>query len=297
MREREVVVSLVGGLGNQLFQYAAGKAIADQSGARLTFRESLAVGTPTFLAVEDHRAALRTVRRLAVYLPPSASLRHTAVWEARRRLLAVDRGAHLVFQRDAFSPRPHDALGDERLIGLMGYFQHPSWYEPALDSMIDMVDAAVDRELGASGSEVLASLGDYTVVALRRGDYLRNRWELPIEYYERAINGLPRRGGPLLVVSDDELVGEIGRGWFAAHGFTVVDAPDLECGGRSRDLALLRGASQVVMANSTFCWWGTVLGDRRAASAVASRTVIAPSGWIPSLPSSASLLRSVWTLV
>ena len=32
MREREVVVSLVGGLGNQLFQYAAGKAIADQSG-------------------------------------------------------------------------------------------------------------------------------------------------------------------------------------------------------------------------------------------------------------------------
>jgi hypothetical protein len=66
----------------------------------------------------------------------------------------------------------------------------------------------------------------------------------------------------------------------------------------TRDLALLATAEQVVMSNSTFCWWGVVAGQTPGRE----RVVIAPRPWLmgAGLDGKAdedSLLRPEWLTV
>jgi len=295
MSTERVVIALKGGVGNRLFQYAAGLTIAKETGAEVFAYENTDVGFPRFLDVELSRVDRQDLRRLALDVPDQSSLWRGVNWRARLELLRLRRNSANFRQMLAFDSRPISSpLLTSKLLGLDGYFQHPSWYEPALADVIQSLGAVVDREMSSTLHDRLERLGDYTVVSFRRGDYLRLGSELPLDYYQRALEVLPHSGGQLVIISDDELVSKFSHSWFTERGFDVV--PQIQFGerGRLRDLALLSRAMQVVMANSTFCWWGTVLGDAHALETGTNRYVVAPRHWLSGYTGSGMLVRPAW---
>ena len=84
----------------------------------------------------------------------------------------------------------------------------------------------------------------------------------------------------LLVVGDDPEQERVYAARLIADGNEVLDAPRLSDKPAINDFWLIARANNVVMSNSTFCWWATRVGDRFHSSAGHHRTVFAPAGWI-----------------
>jgi len=258
-----VFVRLTGGVGNQLFQVAAGAGIGGLRHvrvlpARRNGQLSLADLAPGLVAPAgsfEGRIVRGVLARGALPEGSTPAVRPLATALRRR---TVRQGTDL---SDAFLPRPSTP---SRVRLLDGYFQHPTWFGPGLDEVTAGLAAAIP-----------AKDRHGTVVHARGGDYADLGWALADNYYRHAIAALGAPGA-LHVVSDDAalanrivlLAGEIGWGATASTG-SAVD-----------DFWAIASATNLVMSNSSFSWWAATVGDLLAQRRGARRTVTFPRGWV-----------------
>jgi Glycosyl transferase family 11 len=243
------VVRLGGGLGNQLFQAAAGIAMAARTGNRLVFDISSYPG-------EDER---------------------------RYELAGFAHGAEICELAEAGDLPVFSEAGfhyDERIEGLAGsvvlsgYFQSPRYFaavERAIRSIFDL-EALVRPEIRDQAAS-LAAKGTISV-HVRRGDYISNlltrviHGRLDRNYYCDAISLLRRvhLEAPVMVFSDEpQKIGSLLEG---IGGITfAADNSHFE------DLYLMKSCLHHITANSSFSWWGAWFGQH------AGTLTIAPRQW------------------
>jgi hypothetical protein len=122
-------------------------------------------------------------------------------------------------------------------------------------------------------------LGDYKALSSSIGS-------LDAEYYAAALRELGNTMdvSNLLVVSDepdaakDILWGKLPRG--AKFLRPPADSPPVET------LILMSKTKGIVVANSSFSWWGTFFGQ--------PKNVVAPNPWYRNIPEPAKLLPESW---
>ena len=272
-----ICVRLEGGLGNQLFQYAAARALA------LRHRTELLLDTSTLLRythgvtprnLELHRfrhagrAATARESRLLPWLRRAAAVSH---WLSPWRTF-VEKGLNF---NAAFLTLPDQTY-------LVGYWQSFRYFEAIAQQLMQEIEpleplspvsAAVAEQIDSSMSVALhVRRGDYTSLAAAAALH----GVLPVSYYEAALQRVRDRiGAPrFFVFSDDmdwcraNLPLPAAESTFVSHNI----GPDAW-----QDLVLLSRCRHHVIANSSFSWWGAWLADQRLGGA--SRCVIAPSRW------------------
>jgi hypothetical protein len=269
----DLYVRLRGGAGNQLFQYAAARSLAPRDRVRLipsttVSQLSITELLPEGLTFVDGPAPTLIDRRLQQFARYQRFARPVV-----RVLRRIDR-RNVYSQRGefarAFEPRP-SRLGSPRLLD--GYFQHPSWLDPGARLVVD--------ELLASAPAAFTRLcagPPFAVVCIRRGDYIRLGHELGEPYYDTCLAQLAPEL-PIAFAGDDHEFAELLAGRAEASGRTVLRTPPISDDLAVHDFWVTAAASEVVMANSTFCWWATTVGDRRR-SAPATRRVWFPARWL-----------------
>lgn len=282
-------VRLRGGLGNQMFQYAAARTLAERLGCLLVTSD---YGLGAGLVAAAHRLGLRR-RPPAGGVQPSGLLRAALecapqYQQGRVLEIAAPAEARLAFRR-RFSPRTF-SLGkryecfDQALLRqksgtwLRGFYQSEKyfagnaehvrrWFTPRLDHRTALEQAMA--RLPAAPENMIA-------IHVRRGDYLGMRnaladpdmgWALPARYYRRALEHAPS-GARLAVFTDDpdwaarEFADR--RPWISRGNSAVVD------------MFLMARCRWIVTANSTFSWWSGWLGQH------VEKVVVAPRyhlGW------------------
>lgn len=273
MRSSPVLVRLEGGLGNQLFQYAAGRSLALATGRDLLLDSSAYRADPLRSYQLDRFAiAARPLRRGDV---PWFRLR-------RSRLGAIlPRRARVEIVREAFParvpvwPEP-GAASDPGTPYLIGYWQSERYFAPIADTIRRevRVNAAPEERNARLLAEIAA--GDAVAIHVRRGDYVSNPVATAyhglcgLDYYRAAIRRLaesvPR---PHCFVFSDDL-DWVRTNLDTGHPTTFVghntDTP-------WEDLRLMAACRHFIVANSSFSWWGAWLGDRPG------KQVIAPARW------------------
>jgi hypothetical protein len=276
-----VIVKLYGGLGNQMFQYAAGLALARRLGTGLLtdtrwFDPRRRPGAtdhltrPYHLEVFGVRADGELRRRVA-----TALLRPTTFAEAR----------------PGYDPEV------ERLEGtvlLDGYWQSYRYFDRceaeirrvfAFPEVVSADGRAVEREIDGSAQPV--------AVHVRRGDYVRNpkvaatMADLTCGYYADAAALLRERlERPRFFVFSDDVAWcreHLGLGVEATFVGARPGAPDYE------DMALMARCSGHVIANSSFSWWSAWLSE------APGKTVVAPARWFAEpLPDPVDLIPRSW---
>jgi hypothetical protein len=274
-----VIVRLLGGLGNQMFQYAAGRALADRLGAELLLdTRSL-----------DHALARNPYTRRAYALEPfnvrarlatAADLECWPVW-------VVEIGLRLRFVRPLFrrwrfeSGIAYDAsvLALREPVCLIGYWQSERYFVEIAGGI--RADFTLRQPLADANAELLelARSGLSVGLHVRRGDFvnLNDAAQVhglcSIDYYRRAI-GLVRARSPechFLVFSDDPqwARAELPLGPTAIFVTGNAETPE-------QDLALMRACKHHIIANSSFSWWAGWLGYSP------EQIVIAPAPWYAS---------------
>lgn len=289
-----VVTQLLGGLGNQLFQYAVGRALASKHG--------------TVLGLDASRLRESRLRR---YVLRHFNIRAQELSEDELRALGLNRAANGRFSRvmrrlfcrprlrtvreESFHFDP-EVLDAPPHCYLEGYWQSPKYFA-AIEAELRNDLEVRDPILGLNG-ELALRIAESTSVSLhvRRGDYASN----PItrefhglcdtDYYRRAQERLVDLVGPVTfyVFSDDP-------GWVRENLRFVGKAEIVDHNGPDRDyedLRLMTLCRHHIIANSTFSWWGAWL------SPYADKKVVAPRNWFKGAPQSADdLLPSDWLRV
>lgn len=268
-----VICRLIGGLGNQLFQYAAARRIAlkndwpiklDVGGFRAYKRRPYALGH--FRIVEDF-ASPEEVERL----------KRSPWGRMLQRILPAVPRTDVRERHFHFDDRVHDVTSS---VYLTGYWQSPRYFS----DVAEIIRSEFTLKAPATGQNARALdliVGTESVaVHVRRGDYVTNpkarrfHGSCTLDYYRRALAEISLRihKPRFFVFSDDP-------GWTRAHLVVPDPVVFVEHNGPDRaheDLRLMRTCRHHIIANSTFSWWGAWLG------AHPDQLVIAPDSWFAS---------------
>jgi hypothetical protein len=276
-----VIVQITGGLGNQLFMYAAGRRLSLHHGTPLKldiapfrtyaarnylldrFHIAQAIATPAEIdsvkAGIDPQRAFGAIRALFARRPAA---------DARHLFRAGDELA------GTYLP---EILRTPRNVYLQGYWQSEQYFQPIEQTIRD--DLRQKAELAGANLAMAGQIGGVDAVSLhvRRGDYAGNPHlggllgVLPLDYYHRAVErvGAMVKAPHFFVFSDDP-------DWAKAHlriahpaTFVAHNGPDAP----QEDLRLMALCRHHVTANSSLSWWGAWLCPH------AAKTVIAPARW------------------
>jgi hypothetical protein len=267
-----IVAKLTGGLGNQMFQYAAARALARARATRLyldvSWYEHLDPGTTARSYELDH---LQVVQRFVGRF-------------ARWRFARVARGGIGRWIPGHAYVRQTSRRFDSTLLRmpvshvyLDGYWQSEKYFADARDLLLRefSVQGAPEGENVKLLQEIRES--NSVSVHVRRGDYLSNpkasalHGACSLEYYRDAARHVAKHvAAPKFFVFSDEpatVRDELGiDGNVRYVGNNPADRGH-------EDLRLMTHCKHFIVANSSFSWWGAWLGT------ATDKVVVAPERW------------------
>lgn len=274
---KKCVVSLNGGLGNQLFVASCGLALAGRLGATLYFdRQRLARKRPDMLtALDPYPHGAKIWERLPQFRDRAVHrIKRAVAGIAGKSVIRALPGWHgAVFAERGFHYDPAiEAIESD--IFLAGYFQSPRYFaghETVIRRAFEPSEAASER----AKSFAARLAGENTVsLHLRRGDYASNANNtathgiLSGEYYDCAVALLRRvAADPRIFIFSDSPseAARICERWPEAEAVTGFNDKD--------DLFLMSRCRHHIIANSSFSWWGAWLDGRP------DSIVVAPRAW------------------
>jgi len=266
-----IMSRLFGGAGNQLFQYAAARALADHLGTDLALDSRYVAGSNNrgdcFIHYQNARFT-RTDR-----LPPAKSdgaIRY-ALWRILGRNPRFHRETHLGYDPDFFD------LPDQTY--LHGYWQSEKYFEGIADQI--RRDLRFTTPLDKPNADMAVQIAKAPcplALHVRRGDYVVSGAYAACtpEYYRTAARHVAETTGndpTCFVFSNDPA-------WARENlslGFdtVIVDHNDETTG--HFDLHLQTLCAHNVIANSTFSWWAAWLNDSPGKCVVAPKEWFAPN--------------------
>lgn len=287
----KIIVGLSGGLGNQMFQYAAGRALS------LDLCVELQLDLSWFAGREERTYALKDfsiteqVLNPLDYLPETVQALESRIarrWFPSRMGGKVFREKHFHYDENFHQLKP--------AVYLEGYWQSEKYFKN--NSLQIVSDFAPKSEVPDRCLPILSSIKETQAICLhiRRGDYLTNataaktHGTCPISYYHQGVELLVKNLNTphCFIFSDDpEWVKE---NLSLPCPFTVVDVNN---GNEANwDLFLMQSCLHFVIANSSLSWWGAWLGIQNG------KRVIAPKKWfLTTEKNTKDLIPSSWETI
>ncbi|WFS09119.1 alpha-1,2-fucosyltransferase [Methylobacterium sp. 391_Methyba4] len=253
---QQIIVEIIGGLGNQMFQYAFGRAAA------ICHEAELWLDVSGFASYPLRQFNLGHFRIAGVVSEQS-----------------LDNSVPLYEE-----PHFHfDALAHthSQSIRYRGYWQSPLYFSAVADRI------RTDFQLRLAWPETYQSISneiqnvESVGVHVRRGDYANNQTTQAFhglaapDYFRQAVDMMrDELGNPRFYFFSDDI--EWCRGKFEGLDVVFVDIPEEreESGLKAcRDLHLMSRCRHNILSNSSFSWWSAWLCDKP------DKIVIAPNPW------------------
>jgi hypothetical protein len=235
-------IGKMGRLGNQMFQFASLKGIANNNGYQYCFPPSL--GNNEW---SDHQLFK------AFKLSKTSDLNVQYIDFDRPTIVEKS----FSFDEDLFENCPD-------WVTIQGYFQTEKYFKHIVEEIKS--DFEFHDEIKEPCIEMISQVDNPISLHIRRDDYVTNpnHRVLDLDYYEKSLSNFDENR-TVLVFSDDPT-------WcnqqklFSNDRFLIAEGNT-----NYVDLCLMTLCSSHIIANSSFSWWGAWLSG--------SCDIIAPSGW------------------
>lgn len=273
-----IIMQMMGGLGNQMFQYALGRRLAMERGVLLKFdlkwytkQEKRAFELNQFNINGDiaTQEEIHNIRYLSdkLIIQGAFSIYQKIIPYWRRRYICEKDHRSFDFR----------VLQAPRHCVLKGYW-HNEEYFSSIANLIKQ-DFTINKTLPVKIEKMkneISSDADSVSVHIRRGDYVSETklfHALPLEFYQTAINYVARKKkNPHFYFFSDEI------DWVRKNINIEFPSTFVESSGSGPiDLILMKSCHSHINANSSFSWWGAWLGED-------DEIVIVPNNWYKDLP-------------
>jgi hypothetical protein len=269
-----IVTHIIGGLGNQMFQYAVGRALAIKNG------QQLYLDTSDFVDYKLHPLELARVFKGPFDTATSVQRLELLGWRAgqhmqkllRRPQFAALRGGRMVVEPHFhYWPEFNWLPGDRYLVG---YWQSEKYFKQ-IESII-RTDFSFRQPLSKRNKQIADEITSRNAISLhvRRGNYMQNTKTYSacsLNYYREAIRHIVARvEQPRFFVFSDDIT------WVKDN--LKIDSScqyvDHNQGSENyNDMRLMSLCKHHIIANSSFSWWGAWLNQNK------DKIVIYPKKW------------------
>lgn len=288
-----IIVKIIGGLGNQLFQYALGRhlALLNQTELKLdiTAFESYKLHKYSLDAfnIKKNIASKDEIDRFKKYKPKSERMRFLY------NMLFADSSKY--FQEEGFNFNPEVLkIGGDAYID--GYWQTEKYFKD-IESTI-RADFSFVLPQSKKDMKILAQIHEYNSVSIhiRRADYVTDakankaHGTCPTEYYNKAVDIIAMKvtNPHFFVFSDD-------HDWVKKNikiNYPTVYVDHNNSDTNYQDLRLMASCKHNIIANSSFSWWGAWLNENP------NKIVITPQRWFADTNrDNSDLIPSTWTRI
>ena len=277
-----IIVEINSGLGNQMFQYAAGKALAAKLNTELLldiswYKQADKAQTPRNFELpvypfSENYADEKTVNQL---IRPSSDGVFNRLKHRLNRAKQIHKQWAFVEPHFHFYPQFFEARNP---VYISGYWQSEQYFLPIANQIREIFSIDISKEEPAFEMlQKIAASNCPVSMHVRRGDMVKNpevaqvHGSCNIDYYKRCMLQIEQRVDhpEYFVFSDDpEWCKENLQSNFPIHFVTGNDGSKAFL-----DIQLMRHCRHHIIANSSFSWWGAWLNPNP------TKIVLAPIKW------------------
>lgn len=272
-----IYVNLIGGLGNQMFQYAMARELQSERGDDITI--SLYECKKYYRNREPNLQKM-TLNDHVLFkddkLPWQVNNKNLCskirkMLNPEKFLKTQAKAGMLVWYGDSFLQLPK-IITKNVYIG--GYFQSERYFKSVVPFLKkEFTPRIVPSDFQERAVQIRSQ--NSVCIHIRRGDYVGTDFEIcDANYYQKALNMLVSRFPNLVIyVYSDDI------SW-AKSIFSESPLPMIfmERNDDYLDLFLMSCSKYFVLSNSSFSWWAQELSDRNA------KEIIAPAKWHKKMP-------------
>jgi len=282
-----ITTHISGGLGNQLFQYATGRALS------LSRDTDLYLDTSSFTESGNLRSCILDHYQIKSRILRKKNWLHQKISDVLRSSLGISTEGKVYGEN--LNTFDANVLKLSNGTYLLGHWQSQKYF--LHHGATIKQDLTLQTPLSQASIEILRIIKKGTSVAVhvRRGDYVSNSVAQQVlgtqtpSYYERAANYLGRqvKNAHYYVFSDDPKWASLNilTGYKSVTYLPTSMEP-------YEDLELMRACDHFITANSSFSWWGAWLGSKKGS------IVISPKKWFASPEySSKDLIPNHWVQI
>jgi hypothetical protein len=292
-----VSIEIMGGLGNQLFAFTAGKYVSNHLGANLRV-----IQRPARKNESIHSSSLATLETNHEIETRISPLEKLGLFTRRLLMgLATKIGLSLDFRRRISRIYISEKIGFDMWLTaakasyyISGYFQtYVYLHSLRSEGLMPPLKLKAESQWFSRLSQELA-LANPIVMHVRRGDYLHEANQfigaLSAEYYLGALDLINRQGGEsvpkrqIWVFTDSP---DYVKNEFLPHlgsDLNVISPP--EHSDPAESMVLMSLANTIVISNSTFSWWAAAISE--------ATTVVSPSKWFRNHNDPEKLIPDTW---
>lgn len=272
-----IVVKLQGGLGNQMFQYAAAKSLATKHNTKVVFDTRWFDNIPDTdtkrwyeldcFKIQKNELKMDDFMIINRGLGRRSKLKIALMGLTKKRLFAFEVPDHKFYSE--FNNLPDN-------IYLDGWFTSEEYFKSIRVDLLKDFNYKVPPT--GLNRELMSVISNTTSVSLhvRRGDYISNKhankWHglTGLDYYQKAIGVIAKKihSPKFYVFSDDPTWCKINLKIKYPITYVSHNSKGAE------DMRLMRTCKHNIITNSTFSWWGAWLNENP------SKIVIAPNQWL-----------------
>lgn len=286
-----IIIRLIGGIGNQMFQYAAAKRLAVERKAELKLDVS------AFDQYKLRQYRLNHFQINEAIIPPDELVAFKSKLLRYRIPRAIEKlfpyySRRNFYERTAFI-FDENILRTPETVCLSGYFQNEAYFKP-IEPLIRQ-NFTLKNPYSPSVEKLISQIQSQQSISIhiRRGDYVSNpetnrlHGLLPLTYYDNCVSQITAQiKTPHFFVFSDDIA------W--AQTNLKIDYPVTWVSAEEsledyEELALMSVCKHHIIANSSFSWWGAWLCSNP------DKIVFAPAKWTAdSRFDYAALLPSGW---
>lgn len=262
----------MGGLGNQLFQYATARALSEK------LNTSVVLDVSEFNSYDVHPLRLNEFNCKGIFSSKKQLLRSLL----ERNVIKKHVSKLKVFNKYYFERNlefNEDVLNVENGSSLIGYFQTEKYFEVIRTQLLE--ELTLKNSLNNIETKVSHKINNTNSISIhiRRGDYISNQYANSIHgtcdsaYFSRAIaymseNNILDDSSEFFVFSDDIewCRNNLELGYKLNFVTGSAERPEV-------DMILMSQCKHQIISNSTFSWWGAWLNKNE------SKVIITPKKW------------------
>ena len=292
-----IISQIKGGLGNQMFQYAAGRVLAEKHGVELC------LDTSPFKNRDFHTGfELDRLFGIKNRIASGKEIKDLIGWRSTRigtyilskNFFSFLRGRRYYIEQGLFFDYSFFSLPPDCYI--TGYWQSEGYfagYEDLIQNLFSFAPLVSERNKKFADKIINCNS---VSIHVRRGDYVtypdtnKRHGTCPREYYENAIRYLNKFiNDPVFFVFSDDMDWAINNIKIDREHYFVNHNTGMES---YNDMWLMSLCRHHVIANSTFSWWAAWLNPSQ------NKLVVSPKQWFrdPSR-SSSKIIPDQWVRI
>lgn len=280
-----IVVKLMGGIGNQMFQYATGRRVAKVNGTKLNldttnFDKNYPNTTSRNFLLKNFNINANIASKKEIrYFKKYKKIHIRILGHIYNTLFANDL-IYITEKSYGFNP---EILNLKDNIYLDGYWQSEKYFKDIRNILLQEFTTKNKNEKYLMMLEKIETISAVSL-HIRRGDYISNKKLVEnygvcnLDYYNKAIALITEKlkNPHFFIFSDD--INWAKNNLKIKHEHVFVSGTNLES---HEELVLMSKCKHNIIANSSFSWWGAWLNENQGKIVIAPKKWFKNESWIP----------------